>query len=106
MFTLLSITSLKATISKELHFRWYFLSSLLLLFSPAGAIIVQTIVFFIGHLYQGIFNATLPLVYGILLGLAFFLISSLTVVMIAHFIGDMIGLIILATQIRKERGNI
>jgi membrane protease YdiL (CAAX protease family) len=106
MFTLLSVTSLKAAISEELIFRGYFLSSLLLLFSPAVAIIVQAIFFFIGHLYQGIFNATLPLIYGILLGLVFFLTSSLTVVMIAHFMGDMIGLIIQATQMRKKRGNI
>jgi membrane protease YdiL (CAAX protease family) len=103
MFALLSITSLKAAIFEELIFRGYLFSNLLLLFSPPIAMIVQAVFFFIGHLYQGIFNAILPLIYGLMLGLVFFLAGSLTVVMTAHFIGDMIGLITQATLLSKKR---
>lgn len=106
MFTLLAITSLKAGIFEELIFRGYLLSNLLLLFSPAVAIIIQALFFFIGHLYQGIFNATLPLILGIILGLVFFLTGSLSVAMIAHFIGDMIGLVTQAILIRKRGKDI
>jgi membrane protease YdiL (CAAX protease family) len=101
MFAMLSVTSLKAAIFEELTFRGYLLGNLLLLFSPAVAIIVQAIFFFVGHLYQGIFNATMPLIYGIMLGIIFFLTTSLTIVMIAHFSGDMISLIT-QTMITKK----
>jgi len=65
------------------------------------AIIVQAI-FFVGHFYQGIFNATMPLIYGIMLGIIFFLTSSLTIVMIAHFTGDMISLITQTMMTKKD----
>jgi len=91
-FFLLLITSLKAAIFEELIFRGYLLTNLLLLFSPIFAIIVQAIFFFIGHLYQGFFNSILPLIFGILLGVVFFLTNSLIIVMLAHFSSDMIGL--------------
>jgi membrane protease YdiL (CAAX protease family) len=97
----LSATSLKAAIFEELLFRGYLLGNLLLLFSPMVAIIVQAVFFFIGHLYQGLLNAITPLIYGIILGLVIFLTSSLTVVMIAHFTGDMIALITQASAMKK-----
>jgi membrane protease YdiL (CAAX protease family) len=94
MFILLTITSLKAAIFEELIFRGYLLGSLLLWVSPVIAIIVSAVLFFIGHLYQGIFPSFLPFFGGLAFGLVFFLTGSLTVVIIAHFVGDMIGLTI------------
>jgi membrane protease YdiL (CAAX protease family) len=103
MLTMLSITSLKAAIFEELTFRGYLLSNLLLLFSPALAIIVQAVFFFVIHLYQGIFNAIAPLIYGIMLGLIFFLTGSLTIVIIAHFSGDVIALTVQAMTMKKDK---
>ena len=40
---------------------------------------------------------------GLAFGLAFFLTGSLTVVIIAHFVGDMIGLTIQAIVMNKKR---
>ena len=102
-YILLSITSLKAAIFEELIFRGYLLSNLLLLFSPVPAIIVQAIFFFMGHLYQGLFNSILPLTFGILLGLVFFLTGSLTIVMLAHFSSDIIGLTMQGLMQRREK---
>lgn len=106
MFTLLAITSLKAAIFEELIFRGYLLSNLMLFVSPAVAIIIQALFFFLGHLYQGIFNAILPLILGIVLGLIFYITGSLSVVMITHFMGDMIGLVTQAIWIRKRGKDI
>ena len=103
MLTMLSVTSVKAAIFEELTFRGYLLGNLLLLFSPALAIFVQAVFFFVGHLYQGIFNAITPLIYGIMLGLIFFLTSSLTIVMVAHFSGDVVALIIQAMTMKKDK---
>ena len=103
MLVMLSATSFKAAIFEELTFRGYLLGNLLLVFSPAVAIIVQAVFFFAGHLYQGIFNAITPLIYGIMLGHIFFLTSSLTIVMIAHFSGDMIAMIIQAMTAKKKK---
>lgn len=102
MFTLLAITSSKAAIFEELIFRGYLLSNLLLFVSPAVAIIIQALFFFIGHLYQGIFNAILPLILGIILGFIFYLTGSLSVIMITHFMVDVIGLVTQAIWIRKK----
>ena len=102
-YTLLSIASLKAAIFEELIFRGYLLGSLLLFFSPILAITVQAVFFFMGHLYQGILNAIAPFIFGILLGLAFFLTGSLTIVMLAHFSSDMTGLIIQILHMRKGK---
>ncbi|GEM_PF-3025034 len=93
-FALLTITSLKAAIFEEIIFRGYLLSNLLLLTSPTIALIVQALLFSIPHLYQGILNALLPLIAGLLLGEIFLITDSLTVVIVAHFVGDVIGLII------------
>lgn len=94
MFAVLMTVSIKAAIFEELIFRGYLLNNLLLLTSPALAITVQAILFFIPHLYQGVFNALLTLIGGFIFGLIFFLTSSLLVVMITHFTGDMIGLVV------------
>ena len=102
-YVLLFITSLKAAIFEELIFRGYLLNNLLLLFSPVLAIIVQAILFFMGHLYQGIFNSILPLIFSILLGLIFFLTSSLTIVMLAHFSSDVIGLVMQGLMQGREK---
>jgi membrane protease YdiL (CAAX protease family) len=105
MFTMLCVTSLKAAIFEELIFRGYFLGNLLLLFSPALAIVVQAVFFFVGHLYQGIFNAAAPFIYGIMLGFIFFVTSSLTIVMIVHFSGDMIGLVSQTMMMKKDEAS-
>jgi len=99
---LLSIASLKAAIFEELFFRGYLLNNLLLLLPPVFAIIIQAIVFGAGHLYQGVFNAILPFIYSILLGVAFFLTGSLTIVVLAHFVSDTIGLIIQTSYMKIE----
>lgn len=105
MFILLTITSLKAAIFEELIFRGYLLGNLLLWVPPAIAIIISAVLFFVGHLYQGVFPSLLPFFGGLAFGLVFFLTSSLTVVIIAHFIGDMIGLTIQAIAMSKKRKN-
>jgi membrane protease YdiL (CAAX protease family) len=102
MFILLTITSLKAAIFEEIIFRGYLLGSLLLWVSPVIAIIVSAVLFFAGHLYQGIFPSFLPFFGGLAFGLAFFLTRSLTVVIVAHFVGDMIGLTIQAIVMSKK----
>lgn len=55
MFILLTVTSLKAAIFEELIFRGYLLGNLLLWVPPVIAIIVSVVLFFVGHLYQGVF---------------------------------------------------
>lgn len=102
-FALLSLVSLKAAVFEEIIFRGYLLSNFLLLTFPTLAILLQALLFFIPHLYQGIFNAVLPLVGGFLFGLIFFLTGSLTVVIIAHFTGDLIGLSIQAVSIKGSK---
>jgi len=105
-FILLLITSVKAALFEEIIFRGYLMSQMLLLTVPAIAIIIQAFLFFIPHLYQGVFNAIFPFVLGILLGLIFFLTGSLTVVIISHFTGDLIGLFIQAVLTeRKKKGK-
>jgi membrane protease YdiL (CAAX protease family) len=103
MFALLLTTSLKAAIFEEIIFRGYLLNNLLLLTLPGIAI--QALLFFIPHLYQGAFNAILPLIGGFVFGLLFFITGSLTVVIVAHFTGDLIGLVIQATLTKKGSGK-
>jgi len=102
-FTLLLVTSLKAAIFEEIIFRGCLLNDLLSLTFPIVAITVQAVLFFIPHLYQGVFNAILPLIGGFMFGLIFFLTGSLTVVIIAHFIGDLIGLSIQTAMMRRKK---
>jgi len=101
VFTLVSITSVKAAFFEELIFRGYLLSNLLLLFSPSVSITVQALLFFVAHLYQGIYNAVLPFTLGTILGLVFYVTGSLTAVMIGHFVADMILLSMQAIVVRK-----
>jgi membrane protease YdiL (CAAX protease family) len=68
MFILLTITSLKAAVFEELIFRGYLLGSLLLWVSPVIAIIVSAVLFFVGHLYQGIFLHFCPFLVALRLG--------------------------------------
>lgn len=103
MFALLLLTSLKAAVFEEIIFRGYFLSNLLLITHPTIAITVQAFFFFIPHLYQGPFNAILPFILGLIMGMAFYLTGSLTIVMISHFAGDAVGLIIQAIVITKKK---
>ena len=102
MFTLLLITSLKAAIFEEVIFRGHLLNNLLLSTFPVIAVTIQAFLFFIPHLYQGVFNAVLPLIGSFVFGLIFFLTGSLTVVIIAHFAGDLIGLVTQAALIRRK----
>jgi len=102
-FVLLLITSVKAALFEEVIFRGYLLSHLLLLTLPAIAIIIQAFLFFIPHLYQGVFNAILPFVLGLLLGSIFFLTGSLTIVIISHFTGDLIGLFVQTVVTRRKK---
>lgn len=101
IFTLLSIASLKAAFFEEVIFRGYLLGNLLLLFSPSVSITAQALLFFVAHLYQGGYNAITPFTLGTILGLVFYMAGSLTAVMIAHFVADMILLSIQAIAIRK-----
>lgn len=103
MFALLLLTSLKAAVFEEIIFRGYLLSNLLLITHPTIAITVQAFFFFIPHLYQGTFNAILPFFLGLIFGVAFYLTGSLTIVMISHFAGDAIGLIIQAIAMTKKK---
>lgn len=100
-FTLLLIASLKAAIFEEIIFRAYLLGSLLTITSPVIALIVQAFLFFLPHLYQGIFNAILPFIGGIVFGLIYYLTGSLTVVIISHFTGNLIGLILQSIMMKK-----
>lgn len=101
-FTLLLVTSIKAAIFEEMIFRAYLLGVLLLMTSPVVAIIVQALFFFLPHLYQGVFNAILPFIGGLVFGLIFYLTGSLTIVIISHFTGDLIGLSIQTLMVKKK----
>ncbi|MEM3642149.1 MAG: CPBP family intramembrane glutamic endopeptidase, partial [Candidatus Bathyarchaeia archaeon] len=103
MFMLLVLTSLKAAIFEELIFRGYLLGNLLSWVPPGIAIIVSAAIFFVGHLYQGVFPSVLTFFGGLAFGLVFFLTNSLTVVIVAHFFGDMIGLIIQAIGMSRKK---
>lgn len=103
MFVLLTVTSFKAAIFEELIFRGYLLGNLLLWVPPVIAIIVSAFLFFVGHLYQGVFPSLLPFFGGLAFGFVFLLTSSLAVVIIAHFLGDLIGLTIQTITMSKKR---
>jgi len=103
MLALLAATSLKAAFFEELIFRGYLLTNLMLLFSPPISIVAQALVFFLGHLYQGVYNAVMPFTLGTILGLVFYLTGSLTAIMIGHFVADMILLAIQAIAMGKGR---
>ncbi|MDQ7032723.1 MAG: type II CAAX endopeptidase family protein [Desulfonauticus sp.] len=102
-FTLLLATSIKAAIFEEIIFRAYLLGGLLLMTPPTVAIIVQALFFFIPHLYQGILNAILPFIGGIIFGLIFYLTGSLTIVILSHFTGDLVGLSIQTLMTKKGK---
>jgi len=102
-FTLLAITSAKAAFFEELIFRGYLLTNLMLMFPTPVSIVAQAVFFFIPHLYQGVYNAVMPFTLGITLGFVFYLTGSLTVVMICHFVADIILLSVQAVALEKGR---
>lgn len=103
LFIVLFFTSVSAAILEEMIFRGYLLSHLLLVVHPALAITVQACLFFFPHLYQGIYNALLPLLGGFIFGLIFYFTDSLSVVIVAHFTADFIGLLLTINSMRKRR---
>ncbi|MEM2975339.1 MAG: CPBP family intramembrane glutamic endopeptidase [Candidatus Bathyarchaeia archaeon] len=103
LFMTLLLTSVSAAILEEIIFRGYLLNHLLLVVHPALAVTVQAFLFFFPHLYQGIYNALLPLLSGFIFGLIFYSTDSLSTVIVAHFTADFIGLLLTVSSMRKRR---
>jgi membrane protease YdiL (CAAX protease family) len=101
VFLILLFTSVSAAILEEIIFRGYLLNHLLLVMSPVWAIVLQAFLFFFPHLYQGVYNAMLPLVGGFVFGLIFYFSGSLSAVIIAHFTADFVSLLFTVKSMRK-----
>lgn len=90
VWTLLSLT---AGITEEVQYRGYIFMAVPLLFpylNPLFTILISTILFGLGHIYQGK-EVIKPLLAGLLLSLIYFCTGSIFIVIILHSLQDLVA---------------
>ncbi|MHC1780842.1 MAG: CPBP family intramembrane glutamic endopeptidase [Bacteroidales bacterium] len=89
-WTLLSIT---AGVTEEVQYRGYIFMAVPLLFpliSPVYTILISTILFGLGHIYQGR-EVIKPVLAGVLLSVIYFCTGSIFIVIILHSLQDLVA---------------
>ena len=83
--------SVTAGICEELLFRGYLLNLFDLYLPTYAAVILSSLAFGAGHIYQGYFNVLRTAVMGAVLAVIYLLTESLFIVIYLHIIMDMLG---------------
>jgi uncharacterized protein len=87
--------ALSAGFCEELAFRGYLQKQFQVITGSAGlAVLIQAMVFGVGHLYEGLAPVALITLYGVLFGLLAVWRKSLRPAMIAHAWSDIFGVVI------------
>ncbi len=93
------LLSLTAGITEEVQYRGYLFMAFLLLFphlNPLYAVVISTLLFSLGHIYQGK-EALKPMMAGLALSLIFYFTGSLYIVIALHSLQDLV-----ATEVLNE----
>ena len=83
-----------AGLAEELFFRAYMFRSFEKIISSVPAMTASALVFASGHIYQGIFNVILIFIMGLLLGYFFRKYGSIIVNTMAHFLFNLISVLV------------
>jgi len=89
-WTLLSVT---AGVTEEVQYRGYIFMAIPLLFPqlyPISAVLISTILFGLGHIYQGK-EVIKPVLAGLLLSVIYFCTGSIFIVIILHSLQDLVA---------------
>jgi uncharacterized protein len=100
-FAIYPIAAVAGSTSEELLYRGFLIGTLTPLIGTAGAVLVSSALFGLGHAYQGWLGILRTTVIGLGFGIAFALTSSLWWLIIAHSVANLSG-VLLARRILAE----
>jgi membrane protease YdiL (CAAX protease family) len=100
-FAIYPIAAVAGSTCEELLYRGFLISTLTSLIGTAGAVLVSSTLFGLGHAYQGWLGIVRTTLIGIGLGVAFALTSSLWWLIIAHSVANLSG-VLLARRLLAE----
>ena len=100
-FAVYPIAAVAGSTCEELLYRGFLVGTLTPLISTAGAVLVSSALFGLGHAYQGWLGILRTTVIGLVLGIAFALTSSLWWLIIAHSVANLSG-VLLARRMLAE----
>jgi len=86
------LLAVQAAVTEELIFRGYLLNLLAEVLPVGGAVVLQALLFGFSHFKQGFSGVLQSAIIGLIWGVLVVIYNSLLVAIVAHFVGDWLGI--------------